>query len=382
MKAVIIEAFDNYSYPVRLKYVEESMKSHGMEVVVLSSDFDHRNKCEYNVTRKDLELIHVPRYKKNLSLFRMISHSVFAHKVYKILLTLQPEIIYCSAPPNSLVKWASLYKKQHHKVRLITEFGDLWPETLPLHHWKKSIFKPMFALWKRIRDDYLSYSDLLIYECEFFREKLSIVNKECEEKVIYYCKKDELIETKDFIGLLNDGILRMAYIGSINNIIDIDIIVNILIRIGNNRKVIFEIIGDGEKRESLLEACRRYGIKYNYHGIVYEETKKATILCNCHFGLNIMKKSVAVGATMKSMDYLHYGLALVNNIEHDTWNIVNQYNCGFNIDNIENCVDAISNIDDDHIISLRNNARRAYEELFSEKSTIKSFDIIFDSICI
>ena len=41
------------------------------------------------------------------------------------------------------------------------------------------------------------------------------------------------------------------------------------------------------------------------------------IINQCHYALNIMKKDVCVGMTMKSLDYFSFGIPIVNNIEGD-----------------------------------------------------------------
>ena len=56
-KAIIITPFDNYSYQVRIKYVEKYLIRRGYDVKIISSDFDHRNKTIYTSERDNLELI-------------------------------------------------------------------------------------------------------------------------------------------------------------------------------------------------------------------------------------------------------------------------------------------------------------------------------------
>jgi hypothetical protein len=73
-KAVIVSCFDNYNYDVRTKYVQKMFEYRGYDVIIMAADFDHRKKEKYVNTRSDLALIHVPAYKKNMSVKRMYSH--------------------------------------------------------------------------------------------------------------------------------------------------------------------------------------------------------------------------------------------------------------------------------------------------------------------
>ena len=55
----------------------------------------------------------------------------------------------------------------------------------------------------------------------------------------------------------------------------------------------------------------------------------------CHFGLNIMKSSVCVGLTMKSVDYFRFGLPIINNIPGDTRQLVEEKGIGVQLEDRE-----------------------------------------------
>ena len=370
-KAVIITPFDNYSYNVRIKYVEKYLAERGYEVKVLSSDFDHRNKTVYSAKRDNLELLHVPTYKKNLSYSRTNSHRVFAKKVMIRLDMIKPDLIYCSAPPNYLFKYTSRYKKKNPEVKLIYEVGDLWPETLPLQGIIKRIAVPAMAVWAQIRDKNIKYGDGIIYECHMFKDIVSKAHPGVPCEVIYLSKED-YFKGRFAISDSTLNTLRFAYVGSINNIIDIDLIIEVLRLVNQKRKAELVVIGGGERANFLFDLCDEVGVQYENYGITYDEEEKHKILSSCQFGLNIMKESVAVGATMKSLEYFHEGLILINNIPADTESIVDRYQCGFNIQkkHLSPIVDRISQLGVDEITVFRNNSRKAYAELF-ENGTIK-----------
>ena len=87
-----------------------------------------------------------------------------------------------------------------------------------------------------------------------------------------------------------------------------------------------------------------------------------------------MKNTVSVGATMKSLEYFHEGLILINNIPADTADIINHYGCGFNIvKDYTEVVKKISDLSDKDINSIRKNSRRVYEELFDTQIFKKEF---------
>ena len=371
-KAVIITPFDNYSYRVRIKYVERYLINRGYVVKVISSDFDHRNKTSYTEKRNNLELLHVPPYKKNLSYARIKSHVVFAKKVLGRLEKINPDLIYCSAPPNSLFKFTSQYKKRKPNVKLIYELGDLWPETLPLQGIIKKLAFPFLNVWATIRDKNIGFADGIIYECQMFSDVVSKKHPGVHSDVIYLCKEDYYKGNFSLSEISQDS-LRFAYVGSINNIIDIDLIVDFMKQISKKREVELVVIGGGESANRLFTLCDESGVKYENHGIIYDEEKKHRILCSCHFGLNIMKKSVAVGATMKSLEYFQEGLIIINNIPYDSAMIIEMSNCGYNINksSINEIVESIVNLSISNIREMRLRSRKVYCDLFSEEAVIE-----------
>jgi glycosyltransferase involved in cell wall biosynthesis len=122
-----------------------------------------------------------------------------------------------------------------------------------------------------------------------------------------------------------------VYLGSMNHIIDIEGIRAVLRQLQTKINVRLHIIGDGESREKFLKALEEDQIDYEYHGLVYDEAEKTRIFARCDCGINMMKNSVCVGLTMKSVDYFCYGLPIINNIPGDTWTLVEQYDAGVNV---------------------------------------------------
>jgi glycosyltransferase involved in cell wall biosynthesis len=315
-----------------------------------------------------------------LSFARINSHKVFAKKVLGRLEELNPDLIYCSAPPNYLFKFTSTYKKNHPQVKLIYELGDLWPETLPLQGRIKKLASPILKIWTGIRDKNIGHADHIIYECQMFSDVVSKAHPGVSSEVIYLCKEDYYKGSFAFKESSIDP-LRFAYVGSINNIIDIDLIVEFMKQITKKRNSELVIIGGGESAERLFKLCGEAHVKVEDHSIVYDEDEKHRILSGCQFGLNIMKDSVAVGATMKSLEYFHEGLILVNNIKADTEQIVDKYRCGYNISgDLMNTINHIADLDMASESVMRRNSRDVYESLFSEKIVKEKYTKVFNRI--
>lgn len=320
MKVSIVNCFETYQ--IRVEAVYDFFIDEGHEVNVIQSSFSHMKKNYIKEKKENYIYIDVKSYKKNLSIKRLISHYKFSKDVIYQIEILKPDLVYVLVPPNSLVKDISKYKQNKNDIYLIFDIIDLWPETMPLSKFKKT--KP-FVFWRNLRNDYIKTADYVITECNLFQK--------------YFKSNINKTETLYFVKDLNSNIdksktkknrLNLCYLGSINNIIDIDTIGNIIKEISALIPVTVRIIGNGEKKVELIDVCRYNGAEVIDYGEIYDIKIKQEIFNICDFGLNIYKTTTLIGMTMKSIDYLTGGLPIINNIKGDTFDIVEKYKCGIN----------------------------------------------------
>ena len=371
-RAYIIAAFYSYSYDVRIRYVAPCLEKLGFEVKVITSNFDHRNKKKYEIDKSDVDIISVPEYKSNLSIKRIRSHYVYAKHVYKLLNDERPDLIYVITPPNFLFSFVGKFRKKNDSI-VIFDIDDVWPESLPIGGTIKKLSTPILKIWSGLRDHNLKYADGVICECNLFKNIISANCGKAMIETIYMCKRDYgCIGTPTVI---KDNVLSFAYIGSINNIIDIDFIISFLSEINNYKTVSLDIIGNGEKSDDLIDELQKRDILYTYHGAIYDNQEKNKILRECQFAINVMKPSVTVGATMKSLEYFHWGLALINNIPADTEDIVNTEKCGFNItpDNFKDVEMKLAQMTNTEIEMMKKNSRKVFLSYFEEQVVVEKF---------
>ena len=331
-KAVIISCFNWYHS--RLRPVRALLMGKGYEVTVLIADFEHINHTPVQYKFPECTYIMVPEYKKNLSVRRIRSHLVFSKKADKVIRQIKPDLIYCQIPPNNAAKRCAAYKRKHSDVKLIYDIIDLWPESMPLGRLQDTL---PAKKWKSWRDKSLALADHVFTECGLYREKLKDVLLPEKTSTLYLCKKQTEEEKALVEEIVNapktDAVLRFAYLGSMNNIIDITGICRVLktfIARGNDCEL--HAIGDGESKTRFEEEVSKTGCKAYFYGRIYEETEKIRILAPCDYAFNMMKGEVSVGLTTKSMDYLSYGLPLINSIKGDTWTMIEEDKIGINAD--------------------------------------------------
>ena len=363
MKRVCIIT-DSTSYEPRADIVAGFFKGHGFNVDMLLSDFDHRTKKK-RVLASDMYSCGITRtyintrpYSKNISPGRLIYHHDFAKKVYRFLHKAEAyDILYVMLPGNSLAPAAVNVSKEKGS-KLIFDLIDMWPESLPV---SGISWTPPITYWRKLRDDNINKADCIITECRLYQKRLKL--DPAKTVTMYWAKTEdakaedhkihgngkgysaETAPTNEPAGCSHsmnrdnqtDNDIRIAYLGSINNVIDISLIIKILNAVNiacidkGAGKASLDIIGDGENREAFLDALKKAEISFNYHGAIYDEQKKREILSHCDWGINIMKPGVNVGLTMKSIDYLANGLRLINNIPGDTWEWVEKEHIGVNV---------------------------------------------------
>lgn len=360
MNVCIVNCFDTYEQRVDL--LLEYFKERGNHVAVLSSDFKHIEKVRRTEPKEDYKFFTADPYKRNFSLDRILSHRQLSKKIFSYVREHinDIDVLWVLVPPNSFVQDAARIKIEQTRVKLIFDVIDMWPETMPIGKFKN--FYPL-KVWENIRDNNICMADYVITECQLYQNKLKEIVSQDRLYTLYLARNTKTLITSP--NLPKDKI-SLCYLGSINNIIDIDEIVAIIDSFRRNKEVVFHIIGDGEKKSELIDKAKKCGAIVIDHGRVYDSSIKQQIFDSCYFGLNIYKKDVYIGLTMKSVDYFEAGLPVINNIKGDTWQLIEKYNAGINWN--ENVIT--------YNDQFRANARCLFENEFTKEQFYKKMDKI------
>lgn len=324
MNIVIVNSSDTFEE--RIDMVYEFFEKRGDKVTVLASDFMHIEKKKRKIRKNGYIAVETKPYRKNISLARLYSHYDFTSKCLKLLKGMEFTLLYIVVPPNSQAEIAKKYYKNKN-IKIIMDIIDMWPESLPI----KGTGRFPFSLWGNIRNYNLKYADYIITECNLYQRKLGKWINNKKVSTVYWAHKNNNIGDNTMTVELPQKELHLCYLGSINNIIDIAEIGRIIGELSKEIKVVLKIIGGGEKKDVLIEEVKKQGAEVINYGKIYDFQKKKEIMDTCHYGLNIMKDTVCVGLSMKSIDYWECGLPIINNLSGDTKEIVEKGNCGVNI---------------------------------------------------
>lgn len=373
MKVAIVCAFD--TYVDRLLLLKEYYESKGYEVIVYGSSFSHRHKEK--IQKPDYMDVMIPArpYQKNLSVARLLSHYAFSKQVGTYLKKQRYDLIHVLVPCNSLVKFISPIKHLFPNTKLIYDIIDLWPETMPLSKFK-NIFP--FTIWKNLRDKTLNEADLILTECGLFQEVLAR-QKDPKFQTLYWARKERPLPRNV---KLDPQRVSFCYLGSINHIIDIDFIVDLLKACKTYKEVTLHLIGDGESKEDLIKNIQEQGIKVVDHGKVFDQKEKQAIFDQCNFGLNVMKKHVVVGLTMKSLDYMCGQLPIINTIQGDTQKFCERFNIGYHVSDVQDpeLINKICQQSETDNQQQRDNIQNLYLSYFTKKSFYKTLDQLMEEI--
>ena len=334
-KALLISCFDWYD--TRLAPIRNILNlNYGFDVICVTSDYHHINKQTILNKNENCLYVHVPAYKKNLSISRIRSHLSFGNSVKRLLDKEKPDLIYLLLPPNNTAIHCLKYKELNPSTMLVIDIIDLWPESMPLDRFK-SIW--LMRYWRDMRDKALKKADFVFTECALYQEKLKpvLVDKNHVQTLHLFKKTTgeyiENVQKSINSRIIKTDAITLGYVGSINSIVDIAGICDTVLWLRKNySEVIFHIIGDGSSREEFLKRVKETGCDVKYHGKVFDDFSKISILGQCDLAFNMMISNISVGLTIKSIDYFSIGLPLLNNIKGDTWKIVEDYRLGINID--------------------------------------------------
>ncbi len=318
-KAIIVNHAD--SYDARVQLVRRNLIRNGYTVTVFTGDFRHREKCRVTEKQEGYVYAHMLAYQKNVSPARILSLLDFSRRASGFIKREKPDLLYVMAPANSTAYVCAGYKRKHPSVTLVVDVIDLWPETMPVPQSLKKL--PVFKLWASLRTRALEQADTVLCECALFAQRLKTPSVTPAALYMPALQMPEAMQP-----CFDADCVQLGYLGSVNHVIDIARICDLVRAIAAHKPVCVHIVGGGERLEEFCSGLRAAGAQVVCHGMVYDAQEKQRIFDACRFGINIMRQETCVGLTMKSVDYLRMGVPLINGIGADTAQLVAQFDIG------------------------------------------------------
>lgn len=331
----------------RITNVVKSLEVKNNDVRYVTTDFIHSQKeyREIKVNTKNRCYIHVPSYKKNLSLKRIFSHIVFAVKL-KIYLEKLPEIpnvIYCAMPTSTAAYVAGKYCKKHN-VRFVIDVIDLWPDSLlPLTAYKK--FLSFVTLpWKWFTIQAYKMANIILGESKEYAFEAAKYNPSVPVYPFYLGvdvdKVQDAIVNSDLKIEKAEKEIWIAYGGSLGTSYDFETLIKSVSVLNGKYAYKLWFIGDGVVRGNIEEMSRKYHINVEITGFL-PYNKLLSYLSYCDIAVNIFRENTKVVHSYKFNDYVATQCFILNSLEGETAEMIDKYQIGLNFDFKENSLDKV-----------------------------------------
>ena len=326
----------------RVFSVADVLKKNGLLPVIITANFNHDLKRKYTKLAEEALyetiLIDVPGYHRNLSIFRVISHIVFAFKVKSLIKCniSNYSFVYCTTP-STLAPFLLSKLCNRNKMTFVLDVIDLWPESYFVFFEKfKFLIKFFLFPWSFISKLSYHQSTLVVAESKEYARYVSQFRKDIVES--YYLGVDikrqkELLKFSTVkLPTKRDDDIWIGYGGSLNNSYDFDVILSSFLFIQKqftNTKLLF--IGGGELETYIMNFIVENKVNGLITGIIpYPDYLQW--LSKCDIAINSFRKNTLVVHSYKYNDYIAAGCCVLNNLKGETWSSVEEYGIGLNFD--------------------------------------------------
>lgn len=385
----------------RTLYLFNLMKDLGYEVTLLTGDFNHYAKKVRDVERfrrdypdfKNIEIVHVTPYKKNISIQRWWSTHVWGRAVAKwasMHLDNYDIVFQCMPDISATLKLKKLCQKKGKK--LVIDVRDLWPEAFKVVLKKDWLYKTVMYPMKRKADEcYAAADEMMAVSNEYLQRGLSVNTKAKNSTAVYI----GAIFDKFYSGIEKyaNGIEKkedeiwVTYAGTLGSTYDLYTLLDaaeVLKKKGHDN-IIIKIIGQGPEGNNLRQYAKGKNItNVDFVGFVDYE-KMAAYLSKSDMTVNSIKKRAAQSIINKVADYFAAGIPCLNgSLCNEMRSLIDDYKAGLNFEpeNVESLVESILRIVSDKELAalFGSNAKILAEEKFDRSKTYHQIIDLFDSM--
>jgi glycosyltransferase involved in cell wall biosynthesis len=383
----------------RYSMLANEMIHRGHRVRWISANFHHGAKQYRKQPMVDenlglqIILAHVPPYKDNISIRRIISHRVYAREVFKALRTLHTsepiDVVIASIPPTVSARVAMEFCAETGALGVI-DMQDPWPRVIE-------------SLFPKLLRSFLSLLLLRSFQrdvqiaSELASGLVAISPENLDYLVSFRNGKPQIPHASFNLGLDNqvihfpervqknaDDPLTVAYIGNFGYMNDLETVVRAA-AICVKRNIKFVLIGDGPIYSSVRGISERLGLtNVDFLGRIPFESA-IPILSQSDLGLVAHTANFPPNTVNKIFDYLCLGLPVVSSLRGIFQKDLAKFNLGLQYEagNAESLANAICHLDKNRDI-LHEMAKEGLEyarKNMDGKTTYKQYvDFIEDRV--
>lgn len=211
----------------------------------------------------------------------------------------KPDVIYTSSP-DLFVAFFALRFGRKHKIPVVVEVRDLWPESIVEYN-KISRKNPVIQILYQLEKWIYKKADQLIFTMEGGKEyicdkgwdkvvdlkKVNHVNNGVDLEEFEENYKKYQIEDPD---LMNDSTFKVIYVGSIRQVNNLGTLVDAARYLKDDKSIQILIYGDGTEKKKLEEECNANNLNVKFKGRV---EKKYIPFILSHSDLNVINVRAA-----------------------------------------------------------------------------------------
>lgn len=373
---------------LRMGMIAQELDKRKHKIIWFANTFDHFQKKQLydkdtiiNVNGNySLYLIHANGYKKNISISRIMNHRKIAKKFAKIAKTLEkPDLIYVSFPTIDYAEEAVKYGKEH-KVPVIVDVRDLWPDIF-YHNLPKvlSFIASPYIKWmnhktKRIMKDAYAINAVSEEMVNWGLKKGERLKQEKDRYFYIGYEQPKSVISEEQQELINKEKFNISFFATINNQFDYEKIVQLAKELEEKDKsIIINICGDGPQLEGLKEKTK--GLSNVCLLGWLDKEKLNYVLKNSKVGLAPYKNTFdfQMSVSNKFAEYISYRLPILLTSEGYMKTLIEKYECGFSSQDMSKMSEFIIKIKSNpkEYERMSDNARNLYEKEFIAEKIYK-----------
>lgn len=372
----------------RTMYLLDKMLKMGYECVLLTSDFNHYSKKardikefrdKYPEYNESIQIIHKIPYEKNVSIKRFYSDKHFEISIGKWVKQniSRFDVVFASDQEAVL----NIYKiLEKHKVPLVIDIRDLFPEALKVVIKNEKIYKLITWPFSILEDKaYACADELVAVSREYLERGLKTNRKSKNPEVVYLGSTLELFDSgiekyaKDV--RKEEGEFWLTYVGTIGASYDFKTVINAVSKLKEKYMGIrFKILGQGPYEEEYKEYAKAIGAdNVDFLGFM-DYQRMAAYLSKTDITINNIKKNASQSIINKVSDYFASGKPMMNSCKNEEmrW-LIDNFHTGVNYEaeNVEDFIEKFEILfaDDKGRAEMGVNSRNLAMERFDRKNS-------------
>jgi len=327
IRSLVLSPFFSHNASTSRPLLVSDVLSRFGTVDIFTTNFDHQKKAvkvefQFSDNRAIYSIPTLP-YSHNISPMRFFSHILFSIRCWLFYLERKNDydVVYATLPLNLLT--FLVFASSSQKIKIV-DVIDIWPDVLPFPNIIKAILLPLFFIWKQ-------FFKLAVKNCDIL---MTVSDCFLRDSNLYFCGLPSSAR-RFYIGSKSlphsqkkqYSCLTIAYVGNIGHLYDFETLLQAMTN--SPLKPRFFLIGNGDRKDWLLQELKRNKIDHQCFGEVYDVGRLAEILSECHLGFNGYRNTTAA-FSYKANTYFAAGLPILNSMGGDLECLVAQYDLGFN----------------------------------------------------